>query len=168
MKKLIWFLFLITAWSINAQAQCSNCPDCVDSTHLNTFQNCGGVQDYSPYCGCDGQWYRNQCSAFWQNGINCSSSTESCCPALDFVLLPNLVLESSLDMRVYLRNGLSGFINIRLIDSFGKLKQSNNVFFNEGSQPLPVQLDVVGLRTGVYYIFVEAQGMTLWQKFVKI
>lgn len=165
MKKLTWVLFFFAAFAFKASAQCSFCADCVDSTRMNPFADCGDL--YSPYCGCDGKWYRNECSAYQQNGVNCPSTGEACCPPLHFMLLPNIVVAESINFQIYLRNGIDAFVNIRLIDSYGKLKQSYNVF-TTGGIPRAVPIDAQTLRPGVYYIFVEAEGMTLWEKFVKV
>lgn len=165
MKKLIWILFFFTAWGIEANAQCSLCVDCIDSSRMNPFIDCTDL--YSPYCGCDGKWYRNDCSAYQQNGVNCPSTAKACCPPLHFMLLPNLVVSNTINFQVFLRDGLQSFVNIQLVDSYGRLKQSYNINV-DGGTPRPVDIDVQGLRSGVYYIFVQAEGMSLWEKFVKI
>lgn len=153
---LIWAALI----GFSAQAQFG---DCVDSTLADPFFQCSRPE-FRPVCGCDGNTYRNECVAL--NNFGVLFYTSGVCSNFDFDFYPNPSFNNQfINFSLEFREFTLGSIDVKIIDMFGKVKFqriANNI------NRLDLQIDVSGLRPGVYNIVaVSGEGFGLVKRFVR-
>jgi hypothetical protein len=154
---LLWVL--LNATIVNAQW-----PPCIDETRIQpTFQCFQPLFD--PVCGCDGYTYRNACQAYNNYGV--SFWTGGVCNGffLDFYPNPTSAFEP-MQVRVKFQDNVFDNFSIRVLDFQGHTYLHWRYL---NIDRLEIQLDLIGLRPGVYFLIAESgRGQYWFERFIKI
>jgi hypothetical protein len=138
---------------------------CADSNRVNPWYQCG--PNFAPVCACDGNTYRNECLSYNAAGLNYVEYSGVCRKDFFFYdFWPNIVTEK-IDFYMQFAPQQTSGASIQIFNSFGNvvyLKLLNNV----GSDfPYQESIALGDLKTGVYFILVQANGVYKQSKFIK-
>lgn len=136
---------------------------CITPARVNPTYRCN-TPYYRPVCGCDENTYRNECEAYWMNGVNTWYS--GICSGIGLDLYPNpSVANAPINLTIQFPELVYGNVNMRVVDMFGKTRiQQIFNYFNR----MEYSMDVSTLPLGIYnVVLVASNGSTVVKRFVK-
>ncbi len=136
---------------------------CVEESRITPTYQCND-EFYNPVCGCNGITYRNQCNAYFVNGVN--NWVSGVCAGINVDFYPNpVVLNTMLTVNLGFAENVMANADIKIVDMYGKVyiqRIVNN--FNR----MQIQFDLSAMRTGVYVLFIVGSNNSIVsQKFAK-
>ena len=132
---------------------------CIDSLYINQGRPCN--PEYEPVCGCDGNTYRNQCTA---EGNGVTFFSQGPCENIAFDVNPNPPIDGNLYFKIFSRG--TGTLRIFMTNYFGKFYF--NQFYNFPYSGYMLQtIDVNSFEPGVYFIFVLMGEEIAMKKIIK-
>jgi hypothetical protein len=158
MKRFAFLWFMLAA--VNAFSQVTGCVD--PNRIVDRFYYCS--DPYNPVCGCDGNTYRNDCSAKLQYAL--TYTTPGPCTNFDYDISPNQVFDI---LNVKLVKTKPGYFTVNIFDSYGHQFFTQTYPYSEFS--FGVKEFSIGVATylqGIYIIEVVSEGEQQLKKFLKV
>ncbi|HCS21219.1 MAG TPA: hypothetical protein DIW47_11780 [Bacteroidetes bacterium] len=154
---LLFFLFNSFLGLSGADAQLV----CKDEMLINPYYNCGTT--FEPVCACDGETYRNQCSAVQHGGIQGNQWVSGPCQEFYYFIFPTLCQNGNLTFRLQSKN--RGRYTMYLISTFGKIERQQQ--FDVGtSATTNFDMDVSTFQAGIYFMVIQGNTQTQIERFV--
>lgn len=137
---------------------------CIDQTRVQPLYQCHQAL-FDPVCGCDGQTYRNLCTAYNNYGI--SNWTGGVCQGFFLDFYPNPITNlDPMNLNIQFQDNTISSLNIRIIDYFGQLV-FQQLFI--GVHKIETQIDLKFVKQGMYVLIVESgQGQYWAERFLRL
>ncbi|MCO6494945.1 MAG: T9SS type A sorting domain-containing protein [Bacteroidetes bacterium] len=157
-------IILILVLTLSPKIIHAQWPECVDITRVQPLYQCN-QEAFDPICGCDGNTYRNLCTAYNNYGINYWSGGVCQGFFLDFYPDPITNLDP-MNLNIQFEDNVVSSLNVRVIDYFGHLVYQQ--LYN-GVNKIQTQIDLNLVKQGMYIIIVESgQGQYWAEKFLRL
>jgi hypothetical protein len=156
LKLIVLFLFIGLANEIDAQ-------NCIEPARISPFYRCNYPR-FEPVCGCDGVTYRNQCEAYWGNGVN--TWNFGVCEGMAADLYPNPILyNEAINITIQFPEFTTSDVSFYIVDMYAKVRLQR--IFNYTNR-IELSLESYSIPPGVYTLVITTtSGLYEYIKFIK-
>ncbi len=160
-KFIIAIVILLTPFFSFAQ--------CKDSLLIpDPYHQCYGIDgDFNPVCGCDGNTYRNECSAKYKGGLVYQAWNSGPCTSFDFTIDPTFVTDN-FELQIFTKNDLN--IKISIYDIYGHIYYLQQFFIPATSINSPYKKPIEAVSNfnhGIYVFVINSDQGQQVKKFFK-